>query len=387
MSKTACLLVFVLVGAAAFGWKYRQLPPTPPTAPPRATAKVYIHEGKFAVQPAWQEILAQSKSEVRDHLKIEADQCGGMTVVSLSLSDLPRETILPLVNLVASAYAQTCRSQWTVETEHAYTAAQEKVREAQRAVQDADARLESLRQRQSEQATAENGRPEPPPVVLADNPQWSEAARRLADLEEKRRVLLFERTPLHPSVQEIEMRIGEMRREMASIPARIAQPSAVAPPSVQRLPASPPVAPEELDAAQQAASSLHGQLQQAETAARTALTARSGELRVDIEPAEAIPSIAAPQRVTPALLGMVLLTAMTSVIGLGMISFGAALEPVLSSIGELQALLPVPVLGVVPAVHPAQPTQSALRRRLARYAAILSGLFLLIAVGCFFFHA
>jgi hypothetical protein len=62
MSKTACLLVFVLVGAAAFGWKYRQLPPTPPTAPPRATAKVYIHEGKFAVQPAWQEILEPNRS-------------------------------------------------------------------------------------------------------------------------------------------------------------------------------------------------------------------------------------------------------------------------------------------------------------------------------------
>ena len=98
---------------------------------------------------------------------------------------------------------------------------------------------------------------------MVDNPQWTEAVRRLGELEERRRVLLFERTPLHPSVQEIEMRISDMRREMATIPPKIAQATGAtqSTPFASRL---PPVLPAELEAAQQAAATLHRQVEQSD---------------------------------------------------------------------------------------------------------------------------
>ncbi len=256
LSIVAGIVVFVVVGAAAFCWKYRQLPAAPQLAGPlQATAKVIIHSPNFAADRAWNEILAESRSDVRDHLRSKSEHRGDATVISVSASDLPRESLVPLVNVVASAFVQTCRSQWKVETEQAYSNAQERLREAQRAAAEADSRLEALQRRRSEAAAAAPAaagyeRPDEHSVVMVDNPQWTEAVRRLGELEERRRVLLFERTPLHPSVQEIEMRISDMRREMATIPPKIAQATGAtqSTPFAIRL---PPVLPAELEAAQQ----------------------------------------------------------------------------------------------------------------------------------------
>jgi hypothetical protein len=382
MSATAGLVIFLLAAAAAFGWKYRQLPPPQPIAPPSATARVSIHHPTFAYQSAWQAIQAQSKSDIRDHLVIVADCSGGITVVSISLSDVSRETIVPMVNFVASAFAQNCRSQWQVDAEQAYTATQEKVREAQRAVQAADTRLELLRQRQRERTAAGGASGGPSSPAMVENPQWTEAARRLAELEKKRRELLSERTPMHPSVREIEMRIDDTRRDLSSIPAKIAQ----APSGVPR-PTLPPVAPGELSASEQAYTVARSQLQQAENAARAALVTRSGDLVIDVEPADVPPPVVVPQRLTATLLGAVLLAAATSLIGLGMISFGVSLEPAVSTIAELQSLVTAPILGVVPATHPSQPGRSTVRRQFVRCMTILSGSLLLVAVGWFLFRA
>lgn len=131
LSIVAGIVVFVVVGAAAFCWKYRQLPAAPQLAGPlQATAKVIIHSPNFAADRAWNEILAESRSDVRDHLRSKSEHRGDATVISVSASDLPRESLVPLVNVVASAFVQTCRSQWKVETEQAYSNAQERLREA-----------------------------------------------------------------------------------------------------------------------------------------------------------------------------------------------------------------------------------------------------------------
>ena len=112
------------------------------------------------------------------------------------------------------------------------------------------------------------------------------------------------------------------------------------------------------------------------------LTGRTVDLRVELQAAETLPDLPAPRRSTTELLAASLAAATTSVFGLGMISFGASLSPAVSSIGELQALLSVPILGVVPATDASQNSgRSAARRRAARFFAILSGLLLLLAVA------
>ena len=380
LTKGLGVIVFVAVAVAAYAWKFRQSP-QPPAPASQATARLLIHHPAFDSQRAWQEIVAQSKAEIREHLTFESQESGQATGVSISLSDQPREAIAPLVNMVASAYAQACRSQWKVEIEQTCSQAQEKLRAAQREAAEADSRLGLLRNRQRGALDAAGERAAPSPATI-ENPQWTEAAHRLADLEERRRVLLFERTPLHPSVQEIEMHISDMRREMAAIPARVVQRPAAEAARPQSLPLAPSAA--ELNAAQEQANKSRLQVQQLEAAARTALAERNDELHIDLEPAETPRGLISSPRFAWSMLAAALFTAATSVVGLGMISYGASLEPALASVGELQSALPVPVLGVLPAVHPARSAgQSASRRRLMQATAIASGLLLLIAVAWF----
>ena len=87
---------------------------------------------------------------------------------------------------------------------------------------------------------------------------------------------------------------------------------------------------------------MQQELQKAQAVERAALTERGEKPRIDLLAAEPLPPPPSPPRATPAILGKALVTATTAIVGLGMISVGASLEPTLSSIAELQALLPAP---------------------------------------------
>ena len=247
---------------------------------------------------------------------------GQQTLVAISLSNLPAETIVPMVNVVASAYSQACRAEWKLHAEQAYSAAQAKVRQTERQAFEAQTRFELLRDRRL-RALASLRPVAPPQPATIENPRWTEANRRLADLEERRRVLLFERTPLHPSVQEIEMRITDARREMASIPPKISQdhrrPRA---PTTQRRAARHARLPRKSRRPSRRLSKLKQDLQQAQAMERAALTARGEELQVDLLAAEPLPPPACAARANTAILGKALVIAATSIVGLGMISFG-----------------------------------------------------------------
>ena len=291
LPKLAYGAIFLAIALATYGWKYFSSRPVPADAPVQATAKVCIHDPSFAYQGAWQEILAQARTDIRENLRVEVQRSGQETVVAISLSSLAGETVVPMVNVVASAYSQACRSQWGLHVEQAYSAAEEKVREMERRAFEAQTRFELLRDRRM-RALA-NLTPVTLPPATVENPRWAEICRRLTDLEERRKVLLFERTPLHPSVQEIEMRITDVRREMASIPPKITQESPVPPPSI--LPPDAPAATE-VQAAQRVAQQLQQELQKAQAVERAALTERGEKLRIDLLAAEPLPPPPAPPR-------------------------------------------------------------------------------------------
>ena len=65
--------VFLPVALAAYGWCFFGSRPLKVDLPLPATAKVCIHRPNFAFQNAWQEVLAQAKSEVRENLHVEAN--------------------------------------------------------------------------------------------------------------------------------------------------------------------------------------------------------------------------------------------------------------------------------------------------------------------------
>ncbi len=395
LPKLAYGAIFLTVALAACGWSFLRSCPPEVDVPLQSTAKVCIHQPSFAFQHAWQEILAQAKTEIRENLRIEAQRSGQETVVAISLSSPPAETRVLMVNVVALAYSQACRAQWKLQLEQAYTAAEKNARQAQRRAVEAQTRFELLRDCRL-RALASLKPVAPPQPTTIDNPRWTDICRRLADLEERRKVLLFERMPLHPSVLEIEMRITDVRREMASIPPKIAQEP---PADCRALPAPPSALPPtmgtwcpapaatEVQTAQQAAAQLQQDLQQAQAAERAALTARDEELRIDLIAAEPLPPPPAAPRPKLAILGKALVTATTALVGLGMISFGASLEPALSSIAELQALLPVPIVGVIPATQPGRRCAASGRRwRLVRWGWMTAGLSVLSAVAWVFFR-
>ena len=383
LPKAAYAAIFLMVALAAYGWRLSSSHATKVDVPTQVTAKVCIHHPNFVVQHAWQEILAQAKTEVRQNLNVETQRIGQQTVVAISLSHLPAETLVPIVNVAASAYAQACRAEWKLHLEETLSLAQEKVRQAERQLFEVRTRFELLRDRRLQ--VLANLKPVAPPQPTAmENPRWTEIRRRLADLEERRRILLLERTPLHPSVLEIETRIADARHEMASIPPQITQePPAVSPPIA--LPPDTP-SPTEVQAAQQVVEKAKLDLQQAQAMERAAHTARGEELQIDLLAAEPPPPLPASSHLGSVMIGKALVTATVSIVGLGMISLGASLEPALSSITELQALLPAPVVGVIPATHPGRRSAtSALRQRLARWGWMTAGLVVLLAVAWLFF--
>ena len=222
LPKLAYGAIFLVDGLGSLRLEVVGSRPARIEVPVQATAKVCIHHPDFAYQQAWQEIVAQAKPEIREKLRIEAQRTGQETVVAVSLSNLPAESVVPMVNVVASAYSQACRAQWKLQLEQAYSAAQQKVRQADRDATEAQTLFELLRERRR-QALASARPAAPPQPSTIENPRWTAVARHLAELEERERVLLQERTPAHPAVQEIDVLIAEARRELASIPQMIAQ--------------------------------------------------------------------------------------------------------------------------------------------------------------------
>ena len=79
-----------------------------------------------------------SKLEVRDRLVSRSEHRGDTTVVTISLNDMEQDAQAPLVNVVASSFANDCRAQWKVEAEQAYSEAQDKLHETQRLAQEAN---------------------------------------------------------------------------------------------------------------------------------------------------------------------------------------------------------------------------------------------------------
>ena len=382
LPKVAYGAIFLAVALASYVWMLFNSRPPMVEVPLQATARVSIHNPEFAFQHAWREILGQVKTEVRENLRVESERTGQQTVVEISLRSLPAETLVPIVNVVASAFSQASRAEWKLHLEQAYSVVQARVQQAERQLFEAQARLELLRDRRI-RAAANISPPVPQQPATVENPVWAKICHRLADLEERKRVLLFECTPLHPSVLETEIRIADLRREMASIPPRITQ----EPPVASPVGVLPPDVPDsrEVQAAQQVVEQMKQDLQQAQAMELAARRARGEELKVDIVDADPLPPPPAPSHTNTLMLGKALVVATTSIVGLGMISLGASLEPVLSSVAELEDVLPVPVVGVIPATHPCRRSAaSPLHRRLACWGWVTSGLVVLFAVVLLF---
>jgi hypothetical protein len=320
--------------------------------------------------------------------------------------------VVALVNVFAGQYAQDCRTEWKAGTQEAYQAACEASQRARRNSSGAKERLENLlaqiaeRERQNTEAAeaaeavkptespSPSTKPAPQEPVAIDNPDWVNLSEELTELEQNRAALLVTRTPLHPAVIDVEDRIGEAKRRLAAMSPTIAAPSsnvtskagATQPPQTAASPKLPAKRPVPIDPEEQAklAATLHklrGEMYRAEEAQeaaqqaeRQAMAACQQPLRLEIDLANPIE----PAMPLPGL--RVVLAAMTSALtvlgGLMMVVAGVVMEPRLGTVEEVEAMLPVPVVGTLPAGGSRLPG-GADRQRLVRAALVGAGMILI----------
>ena len=386
LPKLAYGAIFLTVALAAYGWKFFSSRPLKVDVPSRLPLRFAYTTPTFAFQHAWQEILAQAKSEVRENLHVEAQRSGQETVVAISLSSLPAETIVPMVNIVASAYSQACRAQWKLQLEQAYSAAEEKVRQTERQAFEAQTRFELLRDRRL-QALA-NLRPVAPPqprrsrirVGRKSVAAWrnSRSGGGTCCSSARRCILPCRKSKCGLPTCGARWPRFRPRSRRCRRRTRRRRPVSCRPTCRRRGSPGSPAGGRAVEARLAAGPSSSSMRQ---------LTARGEELRIDLLAAEALPlpPAAAGQhrdpRQGPGDRGDLDRRPRNDLAG-GLAGAGAV-----GSIAELQALLPVPIVGVIPATHPGRRrAASPLRRRLARWGWMAAGLAVLLAVAWLFFR-
>jgi capsular polysaccharide biosynthesis protein len=191
--------------------------------------------------------------QLRKSLQVSAETpSSGRIQVSVSWSDRDASRAVHLVNAIATAYADEHGAKQEAVARREYLEAQEAADRARQQYMEAQGRFddfvgqhflkeqalaEQARERAAQLAVerasdraAEPGRvkslpPTPddqvtrPPVVA--NPERLELEGEIAELEEQRARLLTSRTPLHPEVRDLDLRIDGVRQRLASLPDEV----------------------------------------------------------------------------------------------------------------------------------------------------------------------
>ncbi len=408
MPKSLYIVAFALSTLAAYRWGSAGTPEISAPQAVTSTAFVDIRDAADAAKPdpaqVRRQILAKDEPAAADAaarlrektaVDVIAKATPGATRIAIRSTDKDPRAAAQWVNGLANAYAETYRQQWQSRVAKTYQDVQAATGRADEQLRQATARLDAFvneQLRRSRQRAFEAANPPPVPAVhpaRVDNPDWVALNRQLSALQQHRAKLLVDRTPLHPEVQETELRIAEAQRRLAEterwIPARQGSDVSAPPLAADRASTAASVTPRatpELDPAvtQAALDKLKGAVAAAHRASelsarreRDAWQAGQHPPKVDVQWAVALeappPSTALRLRLALAALA----AGLTATVGLGMVVTGAAIEPALRSATQIQTILALPVLGIVPETDPARAARSR-RPNLLRLLWIVTGL-------------
>jgi hypothetical protein len=253
-----------------------------------------------------------------------------------------------------------------------------------------------------------------PSVTVAEpskeeNPEWSALQKKIAELQKKRSMLLEKRTVAHPEVKDLQDQIHECETQLALVPRWISK--GVSPLFDGERPAAKPVESmtqrnrsmqniarqkgnrngasslENGENWDQALLQLENHVQstaqaycEAVAREKAALGQRdiAPELTVEVLPARKnAPRIAQPsERPLTWLVGVMM------AFGVGLIFTGKTIEPPLGSIGELQKVAEVPLIGIVPDFDAGvDPKTARNQKTLLRRSVFFGGFFLIAYCG------
>jgi hypothetical protein len=407
--------VFLLTGAAAYYWDSLATQTEKPAA---STIIVHIRE-----QPAEQQAaqagtpVLQARPELEvvrkralaalgergsEGLIFEAiPSSAGDCQIAVTATRAAPQRASETAGLAARAYADAYRNEWKSLAARENRAVQEAAARAERELRDAQSKLQTFYEQQLQaaqevvrrQALAQAARPAPPspPAAgppAAENPEWADLSRQLGALRQRRGDLLVHRTPLHPDVLDIEARIQQVEQQMASVPRTLAgpmlAPAAAPPPAVREQPTQEPPPVVQMDSAE--LQRFKEGVQRAERATADAIRAErfawqhgQQEPTIDLEETPAQAAAQAP-RSTLSKLMAALAAGLSTVAGLGLITSGVAIEPVLATVGEVHSAIGLPVVGVVPESSPGvRKSKDSRRQRWLRIGLVSGGVGLLAA--------
>jgi hypothetical protein len=224
------------------------------------------------------------------------------------------------------------------------------------------------------------------PVV---NPHWVRLNDELTSLERQRTQFLIDRTPDHPEVQYIEIRIVDIQQQLAVVPKWIAAEDveeAVAQPAPQERPAPTPEPQQQIEVLQkyhalrEQVDRAHQLRQQAAERERWAWRQCQTEpaIRAERGQARMVPT---PPTSQNGLVFAALAAGLAMAAGAGMVSMGTAVQLPLTTVDQVEAALPVPVVGTIPASDAAVELVTGKRwQPLKRLTLITAGL--LLVGGC-----
>lgn len=317
--------------------------------------------------------------ETRQNLHVAVrDITPGTREIAIRGSGQAPEGVVHLVNRLARQYAEEHHTKLEAAARQQHQAAQQEAAAARRQWDRARANLdrllgECLRLPPAEPPAPRQAVPPPPPATVV-NPRWLELDARRAELVRTREELLIDRTPVHPEVRELELRIAELEAEQGTIPQEIA-----AAPTPSDAPANRPgpesaasTSPQQGTALPSPADANRREAELADLRARVEETRQRYEEQADAERRareayQRVPAVevilaerselvaTASQR--PRLLLLALSAALATALGTGMMLLGTTGDTPLATPEQVARAVPVPILGTVPipASTPAEP--------------------------------
>ncbi|MEE9602221.1 MAG: hypothetical protein V3V75_02885 [Thermoguttaceae bacterium] len=352
--------------------------------------------------------------ETRRNLRIGGQEVpSGSLKISLAYTDANADYASKLVDDLAERYADDCRTRWKTDTHQVYVETRDSLDRAQQAYIEAKARMDAFlagHVKQTEVAKPDAMQPgqqeqtTPPRLepVPRENPQWAELNAKLELLDERKEQLLVDRTPLHPQIEEVQLRIDDMRLELEKLHRWLAPEN---PPPVLVQPSNKRDLVGDTSqqwTSQQWTSQQWTSQQRAETAETLRMfkeeVERTGKAydraaaiehqawqeylktpEIDVELATAEVLTAPPDR-RLGLLFVALAAGVGVVSGMRLISFGTSMDPILTSLPAVQAAVTVPVVGVVQLDQSGdEPSSLANYQSLTRATTVIGGLLVIAA--------
>lgn len=361
--------------------------------------------------------------EVRRDLRVTATRMSSPDGLHVSISYAHRESdhVIGLVNALAEGYADEHGAELEATLRREYLDARTAAERARQQLFEAQSQLDDFIQRQfvRQQSLAQRPGKRPPAPAkapapqIAEDPKKMELENRLAELEERRGELLVDRTSAHPVVRDVEARIARLKEQLASIagqsppepPEDLAPPDgpALESPEVARLSGTPEPTSEGSDAFDEASPSKavedHAESARAFAARKEAVDrarqnydrlseierrSRERQLRsgnVELELADTCDVVQSADG-SPRFLLVGVASALAVAFGVALISSGFDTDPPLTTRGQVEKALPVPIVGAIPATNPAWAAACGDRSRPASGRGKIVGGILLIA-ACF----